>query len=135
MTASRILALSVALGMLTAASADAANHQNQHQDATQGQSSAVRHPARAARRAAARAAKPVAARAAKPVAATSQKPDVSAAAGAAYGSATDPQSTLDALAVQHKNKDWHSNHESWCDVNPDCSGWNKNMESYEQTIR
>jgi hypothetical protein len=108
-----ILALTVALGMLAAGPvAAASDHQNEHN------SSAVRH--------AARAPKPTAAAVSNP------KPDVNAPAGAAYGSATDPQIALDALAVQHKDKGWKSNHESWCDVDPNCNGWNKNMQTYEQ---
>jgi len=57
----------------------------------------------------------------------------SAAASAAHGAATDPATPLDALFVQHKDAGWHSNHESWCDVDPNCNGWNKNMQNYETT--
>lgn len=116
--------LSVAFGTLTAASA-ASDHQNQYKYGTQGQSSAVRHSS-----------VHHAAPTARPTAAISNpKPNVNAAAGAANGSAVDRQTALDALAVQHKDKDWKGNHESWCDVDPKCSGWNKNMQTYEQTFK
>ena len=52
----------------------------------------------------------------------------SAAAHAAYGAETDPSTALDALFVQHKDAGWHSNHQSWCDVDPSCNGWSKKMQ-------
>ena len=40
-------------------------------------------------------------------------------------------SALDALAVQHKDPDWHHMQQSWCDVDPSCNGWNEKMKAYE----
>ncbi len=38
---------------------------------------------------------------------------------------------LDTLAEQHKDKNWDHRYQSWCDVDPNCNGWNKKMQDYE----
>jgi hypothetical protein len=40
-------------------------------------------------------------------------------------------SALDALAVQHKEPNWHHMNQSWCDIDPNCNGWNEKMKAYE----
>jgi len=40
-------------------------------------------------------------------------------------------SALDALAVQHRDPDWHHMQQSWCDVDPKCNGWDEKMKAYE----
>jgi hypothetical protein len=44
-------------------------------------------------------------------------------------------SLLDALAVQHKDPDWHHMQQSWCDVDPACNGWNEKMKAYEGSLK
>jgi hypothetical protein len=44
-------------------------------------------------------------------------------------------SPLDALAVQHKDQDWHHMQQSWCDVDPACNGWNEKMKVYEGSLK
>jgi hypothetical protein len=56
-----------------------------------------------------------------------------AAAAAAYGSAAGSEVTIDPLAMQHKDKDWKHNYQSWCDVDPSCNGWAAKMQEYEQS--
>ncbi len=51
---------------------------------------------------------------------------------AASASASAPsQSPMDALFVQHKDKGWDHIHQSWCDVDPACNGWNEKMKAVE----
>lgn len=59
----------------------------------------------------------------------------SPAARAAYGSAAGSGTALDALAVQHKDPGWDHRYQSWCDVDPNCNGWNKKMREYEGGMR
>jgi hypothetical protein len=44
-------------------------------------------------------------------------------------------SALDALAVQHRDADWHHMQQSWCDVDPSCNGWNEKMKIYEGSLK
>ena len=62
-----------------------------------------------------------------------KRPRASAAARAAYGSVSDSRSALDALAVQHKDPAWDHRYQSWCDVDPNCNGWNQKMQEYERS--
>jgi hypothetical protein len=58
---------------------------------------------------------------------------VGARARAAFGADTGSAAALDALAAQHKDPGWDHRYQSWCDVDPNCNGWNKKMEEYEAT--
>ncbi len=42
-------------------------------------------------------------------------------------------SPMDSLFVQHKDKGWGHNRQSWCDVDPACNGWNEKMQAVEGT--
>jgi hypothetical protein len=44
-------------------------------------------------------------------------------------------SALDALAAQHRDQDWHHMQQSWCDVDPNCNGWNEKMKAYEGSLK
>jgi hypothetical protein len=55
----------------------------------------------------------------------------------AHASAVGPSSVsaLDALAVQHQDKNWDHRYQSWCDVDPACNGWNQKMLNYERSMK
>lgn len=61
--------------------------------------------------------------------AAGKKPHVSGATASA--SAATSGSPMDALFVQHRDKGWDHNYQSWCDVDPACNGWNGKMQAVE----
>jgi hypothetical protein len=50
---------------------------------------------------------------------------------ATASAAMSPEDAMQSLWQQHKDEGWRHNYQSWCDVDPNCNGWNEKLQAVE----
>ena len=50
---------------------------------------------------------------------------------ATHDTAGHAAAVLDSLMQPYKDPNWDHRYQSWCDVDPNCNGWNKKIQEYE----